>query len=1138
MPNILVVENHSGSKESLACHLRESLNGSLEWKVLEAENGDGALKTLFSNNVHLVITSLNAPGISNGGLLSEISTDEMLRDIPVIALADGKGEEKEALGHGVVDFLLTPISDYDVFTAKAINHATRNIRTVNLKRTAEFVALLKDLDNVKNAMAESLTDFGRQMRASAVSVMTKEGPASWKLYLAHNMPSETVRLLEKIENFEPKFFAALSSSRKGISVVDVKTDEMVDLALESVVKRLGAESILGLPLLSDSKVIGCIIFFFETKRSFSEQTVSGLMSTVPGMVYAIENSQKVSDLRSELLTAWKIGAGNLRNLGLFPDEACDGCEEVCDDCSVITSKGFDSVEGVVSFTHALLDRVLDLSSKVDRQSGILEREVQSRTEQLLKEIEERKKFEMKLKQARNELEVKVLERTSELTKVNNLLEMDIAERKRTESALRESEERYRTLIETIPHGIREHDISGSITFSNGFFNKMFGLEAEEALKRKVWDFHELESEKKSIRDYFNAVTVDKPPPFPLIAQSVKGNGEIIDTQVDWNYKHDSKGNIVGFISVITDITERKRAEKALKTARDELEARVRDRTSELTAANEALIQQIAERSRVEEELREARKELEEGVELRTIALQETNEYLVKEVADRKKAEIAVREAHMQTEHLLAAISSIFISVDSDGNVTRWNEAATDTFGIAAEDIVGLSFMGCGIKWDWDVFEQHYLNCDMGSKACRIENMQYIRTDAETGFLALTLSPVAPTSALSDKPPGFILLGSDVTIGKVYQDQLRIADIVYQNTIEGIMVTNDNGIIQSVNPAFTNITGFTAEETIGKKPKILPPSDKSDSLFEEIKDSLASKGQWVGEVWNKRKSGETYPQWLTVVGVKNGEGEVTQHLSVIRDITQIKRAEEELRKQREILMQSEKLAGLGELASGVAHELNQPLNHIKITCQILVKMLEREIFDKGSMIDEVLVIVDNVQRAVEIIQTMRDFARKESDGLSVIDIRQAITNSIKMFGSQLKTHNISLDFKASEKPVKAIGSMNKLGQVIVNMITNARDALESRNDKISKNINISILEENQHVTIRVSDNGPGIPEKVQKDVFNPFFTTKATGVGTGLGLSISYKIIQDFGGSLELESTGDDGTTMKIKLKKPSESKNG
>lgn len=174
---------------------------------------------------------------------------------------------------------------------------------------------------------------------------------------------------------------------------------------------------------------------------------------------------------------------------------------------------------------------------------------------------ERKRSEEALREAHDELERRVEMRTAELVEVNQRLRAEIAEHELSEAARQQSEERFRMLIDTIPYGVQENDPSGFITFSNPWHQRSLGYSADELKGKAIWEMLESEAEKVYLREYLAYLVEEQPQPTPYISRNRTKDGRVIDVQIDWNYQRDGQGRIVGFVSVITDITERKRIEE-------------------------------------------------------------------------------------------------------------------------------------------------------------------------------------------------------------------------------------------------------------------------------------------------------------------------------------------------------------------------------------------------------------------------------------------------------------------------------------------------------------------------------------------------------------------------------------------------
>jgi PAS domain S-box-containing protein len=233
-----------------------------------------------------------------------------------------------------------------------------------------------------------------------------------------------------------------------------------------------------------------------------------------------------------------------------------------------------------------------------------------------------------------------------------------------------------------------------------------------------------------------------------------------------------------------------------------------------------------------------------------------------------------------------------------------------------------------------------------------------------------------------------------------------------------------------------------------------------------------------------------------------------------------------------LIQASKMTLLGEMSAGMAHELNQPLNAIKMGNDYLKMMTEG---GKRVADDELLYVVgevsQQVDRASEIIQRLREFGRKADFTREKVDINTVIRNAQKMVGQQLNVEDIVVRMELTESLPPISGHTNRLEQVLFNLITNARDAIHQKRLREGPDgsglITIRSYREGDRVGVAVSDSGVGIPESIRDRVFEPFFTTKEVGKGMGLGLSIIYGIVRDHGGEIQIQSQEGIGTTFTI-----------
>ena len=248
---------------------------------------------------------------------------------------------------------------------------------------------------------------------------------------------------------------------------------------------------------------------------------------------------------------------------------------------------------------------------------------------------------------------------------------------------------------------------------------------------------------------------------------------------------------------------------------------------------------------------------------------------------------------------------------------------------------------------------------------------------------------------------------------------------------------------------------------------------------------------------------------------------------LRDTTAgIQRREQELREKQEQLVQAGKLATVGELTTGVAHELNNPLNNIGLFVGNAIDLLEHGVMDVKQVIRELRYATEQVRKATEIISHLRTFGRAAPVSREPIVLRQVIERALALMQEQFRLREISVALDLGSKEPVILENAIQLEQVFINLLSNARDAMANSPRKA---IRISASVDCQTVELAFADTGHGIPAGLERRIFDPFFTTKEVGKGTGLGLSITYGIIKDHGGMIAVVSPPGAGATFLIQL---------
>ena len=267
---------------------------------------------------------------------------------------------------------------------------------------------------------------------------------------------------------------------------------------------------------------------------------------------------------------------------------------------------------------------------------------------------------------------------------------------------------------------------------------------------------------------------------------------------------------------------------------------------------------------------------------------------------------------------------------------------------------------------------------------------------------------------------------------------------------------------------------------------------------------------------------------TNLRLENSRKAMIHIMGDLRETTEaMGRREHELREKQDQLVQAGKLATLGELTTGVAHELNNPLNNIGLFVGNAIDLLEMKADDRTAILRYLHNTMLQVRKATEIISHLRTFGRAAHVSRVPVAIKEAILRSISLMQEQLRLRQIQINLDLPEDGgPQVIGNAIRLEQVFINLLTNARDAVT---ESQRKTISISCRVEQAQIVVRFQDTGAGIPPGLEERIFDPFFTTKEVGSGTGLGLSITYGIITDHGGTISVSSQPGAGAAFLIRL---------
>lgn len=332
-------------------------------------------------------------------------------------------------------------------------------------------------------------------------------------------------------------------------------------------------------------------------------------------------------------------------------------------------------------------------------------------------------------------------------------------------------------------------------------------------------------------------------------------------------------------------------------------------------------------------------------------------------------------------------------------------------------------------------------------------------------------------------------------------------------------------IRDINHRVTEVYGYTIDEIVGKPFADLGDETEQD-VMERIEGLEANRSLLLSKKRHFRKDGRPF---FVNINVRRA-GDLHEEILIVTttDITEVVEKETQL-------IQAGKMATLGLMAAGIAHEINQPLNVIQVCADFLLKMVgKKAILPEEEMASIANDIGRNVQRAADIVRHMRDFSRQADAVKTKISINDPIRDVLKVLGHQIKAHEVELFVSLDDDLPPILASHNRLEQVFINLVTNAVDAMDEKRARpdcgnYHKRLEVISRLEQGMVSARITDNGIGMPTEVQKRIFEPFFTTKSVGKGTGLGVSISYGIVRDYDGILEVDSEPGQGTSFVIRF---------
>jgi two-component system, NtrC family, sensor kinase len=348
--------------------------------------------------------------------------------------------------------------------------------------------------------------------------------------------------------------------------------------------------------------------------------------------------------------------------------------------------------------------------------------------------------------------------------------------------------------------------------------------------------------------------------------------------------------------------------------------------------------------------------------------------------------------------------------------------------------------------------------------------------------------------------------------------------ILEATTDLVAISDLSGRLMYLNRAGQTLLGLPADQAVGHPLAALAPERLRPVVQDEILPTLLRDGLWTGEAVLLARDGREVPVSVVAVAHRAPDGAVEFLSAIVRDMTERKRTEAELRRQREALYQTEKLATMGTVLAGVAHELNNPLTAVTGFANLLRQDLAGT--PSATRAENIAQAAD---RCASIVRNFLALARRHPPERQLVRLNDIARDATELLAYHLRVDAIEVSLDLTEGLPVLWADPHQLHQVLVNLITNARDELRKSQVPRRLTLRTGFDAGRGRVRLDVEDSGPGVPAEIRARIFEPFFTTKPVGQGTGLGLSLCHGIVEGHGGTLSLASESPQGAIFRVEL---------
>ena len=494
-----------------------------------------------------------------------------------------------------------------------------------------------------------------------------------------------------------------------------------------------------------------------------------------------------------------------------------------------------------------------------------------------------------------------------------------------------------------------------------------------------------------------------------------------------------------------------------------------------------------------------------------------------DITDRKRAEDMLEttrrkteEEKAKTEAIIAAIGDGISIQDRQFRVLYQNEVHKGMIG----DQLG--------KFCYEAYEKKDRVCEgcpvaISYRDGGVHTVEK-RVENEKGVMYIEITASSLKDASGNIVAGIEMVRDITARRRMEEDRSRLAMAVEQSA-EAIVVTDLEGTILYVNPAFERITGYSREEAVGKNPRFLHSGKHDESFYKKMWDTLARGEVWTGHFVNRKKDGSLYEEDAIISPVRDSSGDVVSYVAVKRDVTRLVSLEKQVRT-------AQKMESVGNLAGGIAHDFNNALTGIVG----FGEMVKLRIANDPKALSDLDEVFRCAERASVLTRQLLTFARRQVIDPVNLDLNEVMTGLVKLL-RKVTREDVEIKPFPAEYPVMIRADRGQVEQVLMNLCLNARDAMPEGGRLVIETGTTSLddgylkrypyMKAGRYAVLSVSDTGTGMDEETRERVFEPFFTTKGPDKGTGLGLAMVYGIVKQHDGFIHVYSEPGKGTTFRV-----------